>query len=56
MDIKPTLDEQLRRAVVEKMYLNHFNNSLLEQGIITTDQHRKMKIYISTRKTSPMEH
>jgi len=51
MDDKPTLNEQLRRAVVEKMYLNYFNNSLLEQGIITPEQHRKMQIQIATRKS-----
>lgn len=49
MDSKPTLNEQLRRAVVEKMYLNYFNNSLLAQGLITPEQHRKMKIQIATR-------
>lgn len=48
-------NEARRRAAVEKMWLNHFNNNLLEQGLITPDQHRKMKIYISTRKTSSME-
>lgn len=50
MDRKATLNEQLRRAVVEKMYLNYFNNSLLEQGIITPDQHRRMKVQIAIRK------
>lgn len=48
-------NEARRRAAVEKMWLNHFNNSLLEQGLITPEQHRKMKVYISTRKSSSME-
>jgi len=47
--------EARRRAAVEKMWLNYFNNNLLEQGLITPDQHRKMKVYISTRKSSSME-
>lgn len=55
MDNKESLNEQMRRAVVEKMYLNYFNNSLLEQGIITPEQHRKMKLYISTRKSPSLE-
>lgn len=55
MDNKESLNEQMRRAIVEKMYLNYFNNSLLEQGIITPEQHRKMKVYISTRKSSSSE-
>lgn len=50
MESKPSLNEQLRRAAVEKMWLNFFNNGLLEQGIITPEQHRKMKLQIATRK------
>lgn len=42
--------EAKRRAVVERMWLNFFNNGLLEQGIITPEQHRKMKLQIATRK------
>ena len=49
MESKPSLNEQLRRAAVEKMWLNYFNNGLLEQGIITPEQHRKMKVQIATR-------
>jgi len=48
-------NEQQRRNVVEKMWLNYFNNGLLEKGMITPDQHRRMKVYISTRKPSAME-
>lgn len=43
-------NEELRRNVVEKMWLNYFNNSLLEQGLISESMHRKMKVQISTRK------
>ena len=50
MDSKESLEEQMRRAAVEKMYLNYFNNTLLEQGVITPEQHRKMKLQIATRK------
>ena len=50
MDVKESLQEQMRRAVVEKAYLNYFNNSLLEQGLITPEEHRKMKLQIATRK------
>ena len=42
MDNKESLNEQMRRAVVEKMYLNYFNNELLEQGMITPEEHQKM--------------
>lgn len=43
-------NEKKRQAVVEKMYLNFFNDGLLEQGYITPEQHRKMKVQIATRK------
>ena len=39
MDTKPSLNEQLRQVVVERMWLNHFNNGLLGQGLITLEQH-----------------
>ena len=48
-------NEAKRRSVVEKMWLNYFNNSLLEKGLITETQHRKMKTQISSRKLSALE-
>lgn len=44
------INEAKRRAAVEKMWLNYFNNGLLEQKLITPEQHRKMKLQIATRK------
>lgn len=43
-------NEALRRNVVEKMWLNYYNNELLAQGLITESMHRKMKLEISMRK------
>ena len=45
-------NEQKRKSVVEKMWLNYFNNQLLEKGMITETQHRKMKVSINSRKPS----
>ena len=45
-------NEQKRQSVVEKMWLNYFNNQLLEKGLITETQHRKMKVSINSRKPS----
>ena len=56
MEQKQNLNnEQQRRNVVEKMWLNYFNNTLLEKGMISPEDHRRMKVYISTRKPSAME-
>lgn len=50
MKNKPSLEEQLRRAVIEKMWLNHFNDSLLAQGMITPKDHQRMQAQIIQRK------
>lgn len=43
-------NEARRRNVVEKMWLNYYNNELLAQGLITEPMYRKMKVEISMRK------
>ena len=48
-------NEAKRRSIVEKMWLHYFNNSLLEKGLITETQHRKMKTQINSRKVSALE-
>ena len=48
-------NEVKKRCVVEKMWLNYFNNYLLEKRLITVDQHRKMKIKINRLKASALE-
>lgn len=45
-------NKQRRRMVVEKMWLNFYNNQLLSQGLITTEQHKKMQAQISSRYAS----
>ena len=45
-------NEQRRRIVVEKMWLNFYNNQLLEQGIITPEQYKKMQVQISSKYAS----
>ena len=47
--------EAEKQNVVEKMWLNYYNNVLLEKGLITETQHRKMKLSISSRKPSALE-
>lgn len=43
-------NEALRRNVVEKMWLNYYNNELLARELISESMHRKMKLEISMRK------
>ena len=49
-DREDVRNEAQRRNVVEKMWLNYFNNELLAQGLITESIHHKMKVDISTRR------
>ena len=49
-DRKDHSNEELRRNVVEKMWLNYYNNELLARGLISESMHRKMKLEISMRK------
>lgn len=51
-DKEPLSNEQKRRNVVEKMWLNYFNDQLHERGMITDAQHRQMKTQINGRKSS----
>jgi len=52
---KNEANEAAKRNVVEKMWLNYYNNVLFEKGLITETQHRKMKVSISSRKPSALE-
>ena len=45
-------NEQRRRAVIEKMWLNFYNERLMVEGVITPQQHKKMCAQISSRKSS----
>lgn len=49
---KPSL-ESLRRAAVERMILNHYNDTLLQKGMITEREHHLMQVQIQSRKAAP---
>ena len=42
--------EWLRRNGMERLYLNYFNNYLLKEGLLTSEEHRKMQMRIVQRK------
>ncbi len=51
---KTVVSEQQRQHLVEKMWLNFYNDHLLKEGIITEAQHRKMQTMIVSRKPSAL--
>ena len=49
MESRNDTNEQRRRAVVEKMWLNFYNKTLFEQGLINEKQHKRMAAKINIR-------
>lgn len=49
MELRNNTNEQQRRAVVEKMWLNFYNQTLFEKGLINEKQYKKMITKINTR-------
>ena len=56
MNERPSLQEQMRKAAVEKMWLQYFNNHLLSQGVITPEEHHKIQVKLVTRKGGGRAH
>ena len=52
-DKSKTSNEQRRREMAEKLWLNYFNDSLFQQGIITEAERNRIKNKIENRKPSP---
>lgn len=48
-------NEAKRQAVVEKMWLHYYNHVLLQQGLITENQHHMMQLQIISRKSAAAE-
>lgn len=44
--------EQQKKEMAELMWLNYFNQTLYEKGLITETERNKMKINISRRRPS----
>ena len=49
MELQNNINEQQRRAVVEKTLLHFYNQTLFEKGLINEKQYRKITTKINTR-------
>ena len=49
---KAMTNEQQKKAMVEKLWLNYFNQTLYEKGYITEAQRNRLKNRIDSRKPS----
>ena len=43
------VDEQKKKAIMEQLWLTYFNDTLLEKGVITEEQHNKMRVMVQNR-------
>lgn len=46
------MSAQQRKSVIERLWLIYYNDTLLKQGLITEDEHRRMRTKIYERKPS----
>ena len=47
MERKPSLESQILRSDMKRMWLCYFNNTLLAEGLLTPEEHRKMQVRIA---------
>ena len=45
----PGMTEQKKQAVIERLWLTYYNDTLFAKGLITEEQRNKMRIRIKNR-------
>ena len=50
--MKPGMTEQKKQAVIERLWLTYYNDTLFAKGLITEEQRNKMRIKIRNRPAS----
>ena len=48
-ELKRGMTEQKKNAIFEQLWLTYYNDTLFSKGLITEDQHNKMRIMIKSR-------
>ncbi|MGN1129262.1 MAG: hypothetical protein ACI4T6_09980 [Candidatus Flemingiibacterium sp.] len=48
----PGMTEQKKQAVIERLWLTYYNDTLFAKGLITEEQRNKMRIKIRNRPAS----
>ena len=49
---KPPMSEKKKQSILEKLWLTYYNDTLLEKGVISQEEHDKMRVKIKTRDGS----
>lgn len=47
-----SMPEQKKHRIMERLWLNYYNDALYAQGVITEDERNKMRIKIKARGAS----
>lgn len=48
-EMKPGMTEQKKQVVIEQLWLTYYNDTLFAKGLITEEQHNKMRLMIKSR-------
>lgn len=46
---KETMPEQKKQAVMEQLWLTYYNDTLYARGLLTEDQHNRMRVMLKNR-------
>jgi len=46
---KTPMSEKKKQSILEKLWLTYYNDTLLEKGVISQEEHDKMRVKIKTR-------
>ncbi len=53
-EMKQSMNEQKKQAVIEQLWLTYYNDTLFAKGMITEDQRNKMRLMIKSRTATKM--
>ena len=48
-EMKQSMNEQKKQAVIEQLWLTYYNDTLFAKGMITEDQRNRMRLMIKSR-------
>ena len=48
-EMKSGITEQKKQAVIERLWLTYYNDTLFAKGLITEEQRNKMRLMIKSR-------
>jgi len=48
-EMKADMIDQKKQAVIEQLWLTYYNDTLFTKGLITEEQHNKMRLMIKSR-------